>query len=138
VNTYEIDGDRFSTLEEFYEEIGRILIPGLSWGHNLNALRDILSWVEEEEPPDNEFVLRWKNHDLSRQRLGYPYTVRQLEKSLDATVRHNARGGPIDLSVNLPLIQLELDRARAGEGPTVFDWIVEVLNSSGYVHLELA
>jgi hypothetical protein len=26
--TYEIDGARFSTLEEFYDEISRVLIPG--------------------------------------------------------------------------------------------------------------
>jgi RNAse (barnase) inhibitor barstar len=39
---YEIDGERFSTLEEFYDEIDRVmrLAP---WGHNLDAFNDILA-----------------------------------------------------------------------------------------------
>ena len=41
MQTYTIDGERFSTLEEFYEEIGRVLQLG-SWGHNLDAFNDIL------------------------------------------------------------------------------------------------
>ena len=28
---YEIDGSRFATLEGFYEEISRVLIPGAEW-----------------------------------------------------------------------------------------------------------
>jgi RNAse (barnase) inhibitor barstar len=39
---YEIDGSRFSTLEDFFEEISSVLIPGYSWGHNLEAFNDIL------------------------------------------------------------------------------------------------
>ena len=32
-----IDGAAFSTLEGFYDEISRILIPGAVWGYNLDA-----------------------------------------------------------------------------------------------------
>ena len=39
---YEIDGKNFSTLEEFYDEISRVLIPGAQWGRNLDAFNDIL------------------------------------------------------------------------------------------------
>ena len=39
---YEIDGARFSTLEGFYNEISQALIPGVDWGHNLDAFNDIL------------------------------------------------------------------------------------------------
>ena len=38
---YEINGQDFSTLEEFYDVIERELIPGVKWGRNLNALNDI-------------------------------------------------------------------------------------------------
>lgn len=38
---YEIDGARFSTLEEFFAEISATLIPGQLWGRNLDALNDI-------------------------------------------------------------------------------------------------
>lgn len=39
---YEIDGKNFSTLEEFYEEISRVLFPGAEWGRNLDAFNEIL------------------------------------------------------------------------------------------------
>lgn len=39
---YEIDGAHFSTLEDFYDEISRVLIPGAYWGRNLDAFNDIL------------------------------------------------------------------------------------------------
>ena len=41
--TVTIDGNAFRTLEEFYDEISRKLVPGASWGRNLDAFSDILS-----------------------------------------------------------------------------------------------
>src|SRR5215831_3661388 len=75
--TYEIDGRRFSTLEEFYVEVGRVLIPGAEWGHNLDAFNDILRGGFGT--PEDGFTLRWLHHTVSKERLGYPETVRQLE-----------------------------------------------------------
>jgi hypothetical protein len=43
VVTYEIDGADFSTLDEFYDEISRVVIPEVYWGRNLDAFDDILS-----------------------------------------------------------------------------------------------
>jgi Barstar (barnase inhibitor) len=40
--TFEIDGLRFHTLEEFFDEVSEILIPGADWGRNLDAFNDIL------------------------------------------------------------------------------------------------
>jgi RNAse (barnase) inhibitor barstar len=34
---YEIDGARFDTLEEFFDEISTVLISGSEWGRNLDA-----------------------------------------------------------------------------------------------------
>ena len=39
---YEIDGSHYSTLEEFYDEISRVLVSDADWGHNLAAFNDIL------------------------------------------------------------------------------------------------
>jgi hypothetical protein len=39
---YQIDGARFSTLEEFFDEVNCVLLPGRRWGHNLDAFNDIL------------------------------------------------------------------------------------------------
>jgi diaminohydroxyphosphoribosylaminopyrimidine deaminase/5-amino-6-(5-phosphoribosylamino)uracil reductase len=111
---YEIDGKNFSTLEEFFEEISRVLIPGAGWGHNLNAFNDILRGGFGT--PDVGFVIRWVNSALSRERLGYPETVPQLERRL--THCHPS---------NKASVAAELERARQGIGATVFDWLVEII-----------
>ena len=113
--TYEIDGSRFATLQEFYDEISHVLIPGAEWGHNLDAFNDILRGGFGT--PDGGFVLRWVNSGLSRERLGYPETVRQLERRLQ-------RCHP----TNRPKVANDLERARRGEGATVFDWLVEIIH----------
>ena len=59
---YEIDGNRFSTLEGFYDEISRVLIPGPYWGRNLDAFNDILRGGFGT--PEVGFILRWKNSQL--------------------------------------------------------------------------
>jgi RNAse (barnase) inhibitor barstar len=112
---YEIDGARFSTLEEFYDEIGRVLIPGAEWGHNLNAFNDILRGGFGT--PDGGFVLKWKNSALSRERLSYPETARQLDLRLKTC--HPA---------NRASVAEWLDEAAQGKGTTVFDWLIEIIN----------
>ena len=69
METYRIDGERFSTLEEFYEEISRVLIPNAKWGHNLDAFNDILRGGFGT--PDEGFILIWENSAVSKRRLGY-------------------------------------------------------------------
>lgn len=112
---YEIDGTRFSTLEEFYDEVSHILIPDDWWGRNLDAFNDILRGGFGT--PEEGFVLVWKNSDLSRRRLGYPETVRQLKLRLE-------RCHP----TNRVYVALDLEAAERQEGPTVFDWLVEIIH----------
>lgn len=118
MTTYEIDGNEFSTLEGFYDEFSRILIPGTEWGRNLDAFNDVLQGGLGT--PDDGFILRWKNHDVSRRMLGYVETVRQLELRLKRC--HPA---------NRESVSAELDRARSQTGETVFDWLVEIIQSHG-------
>jgi len=115
---YEIDGRDFSTLQEFYDVISRVLIPGAAWGHNLDAFNDILRGGFGT--PEGGFVLRWKNSDVSRQRLGYHETVRQLERRL-------TRCHPL----NRQRVSEDLQRAKDSVGPTVFDWLVEIIRIHG-------
>jgi RNAse (barnase) inhibitor barstar len=115
---FVIDGEDFSTLEEFYEVVGRTLIPGATWGHNLNAFNDILR-SGFGTPPDG-FVLRWKHARLSSDRLGHEETARQLGLQL-------ARCHPASRA------QVADDQRRAamGMGPTVYDWLVEIIQRHG-------
>jgi RNAse (barnase) inhibitor barstar len=111
---YEIDGSRFASLEEFFEEVSRVLIPGQSWGRNLDALNDILRGGFGT--PTGGFTIDWKNHELSKQRLGYDETVRQLKIRL-GVCHQESRDKVLG----------DLERARALQGPTVFDWLVDII-----------
>jgi RNAse (barnase) inhibitor barstar len=116
--TFEIDGARFSSLEQFYDEVSERLIPGANWGHNLDAFNDILRGGFGT--PDEGFVLVWKNHALSQERLGYAETIRQLRLRLNHC--HPS---------NVPFVKVELAAAERREGPTVFDWLVEIIRVHG-------
>ena len=111
---YEIDGVDFTSLEGFYDEVSKKLIPNSAWGRNLDAFNDILRGGFGT--PREGFILRWKNSNFSRDRLGYPETIRQLQSRLAKCHSDNRAHVAEDLA-----------RAEAHEGQTVFDWLVEVV-----------
>src|SRR5262245_42877877 len=94
---YEIDGYHFSTLEEFYDEISRVLIPGAGWGCNLDAFNDILRGGFGT--PEEGFVLRWNNSRVSRDRLG----ARLYGDIVEIIKDHCARGDQSQDGVELIL-----------------------------------
>lgn len=114
----EIDGQAFDDLEGFWDEVSRKLIPGASWGRNLDAFNDILRGGFGT--PKGGFVLRWLRSARSRECLGYPETVRYLETKV-------LRCHP----ENVPYVKEELAAARRGEGTTVFDILVEIIRCHG-------
>jgi hypothetical protein len=96
-----------------------VVTPGFDpLSSNLDAFDDVLSGGCGT--PDGGFTLRWKNHEFSRQRLGYAETVRQLELRL-------ARCHPTSRS----RVAQELKEAQAHQGPTVFDWLTEIIHDHG-------
>jgi RNAse (barnase) inhibitor barstar len=111
---YILDGRNFSTLEEFYDEASRVLIPGAGWGKNLDAFNDILRGGFGT--PEDGFTLEWRYAAVSRERLGYAETVRQLEQRLSLCHPENRAH-----------VAEELELAREGQGQTVFDWLVEII-----------
>jgi RNAse (barnase) inhibitor barstar len=111
---YQIDGNKFSTLEEFYEEISSILIPGTYWGKNLDAFNDLLRGGFGT--PEEGFILVWENSEISKKKLSYAETVRQLQYKLQKC--HSTAKAKINI---------ELQEAKNKTGPTVFDWLVEII-----------
>ncbi len=77
---YVLDGERFDTLEEFYAEVRRVIVNGEPWGESLDALNVLLSGGFKQIPKG--FRLVWRHAERSRERLGYPETVRQLTLQL--------------------------------------------------------
>lgn len=120
---YELDGERFDTLEEFYAEVGRVLV-GSEWGENLDALNNILCGDFAMIP--DEFRLVWRHAELSREKLGYTETVRQLTSQLRDC--HPTA---------LIKTAWALRAALRGQGPTVFDWLVALIGKHHNVELLL-
>jgi RNAse (barnase) inhibitor barstar len=123
--TFRIEGVAFNSLEGFYDEIERQLLGGDSFGRNLDALHDILGGDFAALP--REFGLEWIDSALSRQRLGYAETARQLRLRLERC-HHSNRAA----------LRADLEAAERGEGPTVFDWLIDIIRSHGNVKLRLA
>ena len=63
-----INGARFTTIDGFYDEVERVLIPKVEWGRNLGAFADILAGGFGT--PEAGFTLRWLNSERSRKSLG--------------------------------------------------------------------
>lgn len=123
---YSLSGAEITSLEEFWRVMGEAVNgPGGYFGRNLDALSDCLCGGFGT-PEDDDFIVEWSDHQVSRLNLGYPETVRQLELRL-------ARCHP----TNRPTVRAKLNAARAGRGPTVFDWLVEIFQTQVPGVLEL-
>lgn len=113
-----IHGDHVDDLNGFYEEVSRQLIPDADWGRNLAAFNDILRGGFGT--PDGGFILEWTNSARSQLQLGHSETARWLMDNL--TRCHPS---------NVPSVQIQLDLARQGQGPTLFDILVDIIRSHG-------
>jgi hypothetical protein len=122
--TYELDGSRFSTLEGFFDEVSTVLIPGAGWGHNLDAFDDVL--YGGFGTPEDGFRLIWRNAESSRRALGHAETVRQLTLHLEGCHPTSRES-----------LALKLAAAREQRGPTVFDWLVEIVRAHEDIELVL-
>lgn len=118
MKTYIINGLDFSRLDEFFDIISTVLVPGFSWGRNLDAFDEILSG--EFGTPETGFVLVWKNSETSRMKLSFEETVRQLSQRV-VKCHPSSR----------EIVEKQLQDARSEIGQTVFDWLVEVILDHG-------
>lgn len=121
---FEIDGRRFTTLEGFCDEVSRVLIPGHDWGHNLDAFNDILRGGFGT--PEEGFRLVWRNHELSREKLNHAETARQLALRLQQC--H---------PTNRARVAEELAAAENRKGPTVVDWLLDIIKGHDDIELVL-
>jgi RNAse (barnase) inhibitor barstar len=118
------DGRGSSTLEEFADDFTRHLNLQTNWRGNLDALNDIL--YGGFDTPDEGFVLLWKNSALSKQRLGYPETIKWL----------NERTRKCHPS-NVAHFRQRLALANKNEGETLFDIVVEIISDHPDIELRL-
>jgi RNAse (barnase) inhibitor barstar len=112
--TVEIDGRDFRTLDEFFEVIGAALIPGERWGKNLDAFNDILCWPLARDP--EPYILMWRRAKLSQRRLNHGAAAMHWHDVIRVGGGKPSAGQADQLA-----------RAERCEGPTAFDWIVQII-----------
>jgi RNAse (barnase) inhibitor barstar len=117
-----IDGNQFSTPDEFYDEVEKKLVWN-KWGRNLNAFNDILYGGFGSREFEEPFVLIWRNTEKSKQDLGYQETVRRLKILLENCHRDNR-----------DCLQQELKKIENGTGETIFDLLIAIIE--GHSHIE--
>lgn len=80
-----IDGNNFSDIKGFYDEIDKILTKDLDWktGHNLDAYNDLLRGGFGVHEYGEPIVLRWFNYEKSKRELGSDLMLTILEITLD-------------------------------------------------------
>lgn len=110
---YTIDGEKFSTLEEFYKHFGEVVLSGYTCP-NLNAFNDVLRGGFTT--PEDGFVIRWLHSEISRERLGYAETIKWLGRIIKSA--HPSGHDKIRTSIK---------DAKEEHGPTLFDKIVEII-----------
>lgn len=114
-----INGRHFSDLEGFYEEISRVFMKDEDWKvGTLDGFDDILYGFHGE--------ITWKNAQKSREDLGADATKEFYENKI-------RQGRPFNIS----LIQQKLDDLAAGKGQTLFEILVEIIQSHQKITLIL-
>ena len=102
-----IDGNNFSTLDEFWDEVTRLFDLGEYFGRNMDALEDFLI---------GEHIV-WVNATKSKKELGYEATARFWEEAYKKC--------PADAlyESNRNFIKSNIDSAQKQKGQTLFDML---------------
>ncbi|SIN80174.1 hypothetical protein SAMN05421769_0097 [Chryseobacterium scophthalmum] len=114
-----INGGHFSDLEGFYEEISQLFMKDEDWKvGTLDGFDDILYGVETD--------ITWKDSQKSKEDLGLDLTKKFYENKIK-------QGKPF----NVQLIQQKLDELIAGNGKTLFEILIEIIESHQKIELIL-
>jgi hypothetical protein len=120
---FEINGNNFDDFSSFIVEFNRCFVShvGGKWQGNLDAFNDYLSWM------DQRCTIRWLNSSKSEKDLGYESMVSWLSRNLETCHPSNRL-----------TVQARLEDAINGHGPTLFEWIVQIIrDTDDYVDLQL-
>lgn len=114
-----INGGHFSDLEGFYEEISQLFMKDEDWKvGTLDGFDDILYGVESD--------ITWKDSQKSKKDLGFELTKEFYENKI-------RQGKPF----NVKLIQQKLDELIEEKGETLFEILIEIIESHQNIKLIL-
>lgn len=111
-----IDGMHFSTLEEFYDEIDRLLTKDLTWktGRSMDAFHDLLRGGFGVHEYGEGLDFYWLHAEKSRRDFGYEATALYWENILKRCHPSNRER-----------VAAKLEAAKNQAGETLFDIIVK-------------
>ena len=122
-----INGGHFSSLEGFYEEASNVLMKETDWKvGTLDGFDDILYGGFGVFENKEEIEIIWKESLKSKEDLGLQTTQEFYENKI-------RQGKPF----NIELIQQKLDDLTEGKGQTLFDILVEIIESHSNITLRL-
>ncbi|MCC3217775.1 ribonuclease inhibitor [Chryseobacterium sp. X308] len=122
-----IHGGHFSSLRGFYEEVSSVLMKDTDWKvGTLDGFDDILyggfGVIEGKE----EIEIIWKESEKSKEDLGFKATREFYENKI-------RQGKPF----NTELIQQKLNELIEGKGQTLFEILIEIIESHMNITLSL-
>lgn len=123
-----IDGNNFSDMEGFYDEIDRLITKDLDWktGHNLAAFNDLL-WggfgVHDYEEP---ITLVWRNFAKSRSDFGREVTIAYLEDLIKRAHSNNHE-----------YLTQEMEEVKAGRGETLYEMMIAIIKEHEHIDFEI-
>ena len=122
-----INGGHFSSLGGFYEEASCVLMKDTDWKvGTLDGFDDILYGGFGVFENKEEIEIIWKESEKSKEDLGYEATQEFYENKI-------RQGKPF----NIQLIQQKLDDLTEGKGQTLFDILVEIIESHANITFKL-
>ena len=114
-----INGGHFSDLESFYDEVSQLFMKDEDWKvGTLDGFDDILYGVNSD--------ITWKDSQKSREDLGFDLTKEFYENKIRI-------GKPF----NVDLIKQKLGDLMDGKGQTLFEILVEIIESHQNIKLIL-
>lgn len=122
-----IHGGHFSSLGGFYEEASNVFMKDVDWKvGTLDGFNDILYGGFGVFENKEEIEIVWKESQKSKEDLGLTATREFYENKI-------RQGKPF----NIELIQQKLDELTEGKGQTLFEILIEILQSHTNTTLRL-
>ncbi|MDH6254322.1 hypothetical protein M2347_004049 [Chryseobacterium sp. H1D6B] len=122
-----INGGHFFDLSGFYEEVSSVLMKDADWKvGSLDGFNDILYGGFGVFENGDTVQLTWKESQKSKQDLGFEATKEFYENKIK-------QGKPF----NIELIQEKLDELIDGKGQTLFEILIEIIESHQNITLIL-
>jgi len=122
-----IHGGHFSSLDGFYEEASSVLMKDVDWKvGTLDGFDDILYGGFGVFENKEEIEIIWKESKKSKEDLALAATREFYENKI-------RKGQPF----NIQLIQQKLDDLSEGKGQTLFEILVEIIESHTNITLTL-